>query len=851
MKHLLNENLNTLRIANIQGDKREWEEFIQSLYEIHLNKFSEDQLLTEGFLDKVKDTFKKATDDSKKYLKYSFNSFKKNAKKPFEFVKDIGDVFQGVNITSAKDLKSILKLAKIYSLSKGLNEADEKAVEISSVEEMEKLKPGQKFIWKGKDDRSFPASNFKNLPDGLISGEEYIQAFDEVNNAWLVSNTKEAARIENTDEYKSGGIIQKIGDFFRKNKWLTAAMVAPVLASATVGGNPEGAGQLVKAITGDDVNIDNNGVPQTGSNPDSMGDDDGDGLTNASGGDDIEKQTKKVDLGTDSPDSTDGTDIQKFKDNAKKLLPDENFDDVTTALKFKTGEYKLDQTAKKSAVENQTKSTLKLVEKEIAENGVTEEITIDQVLKGHISSNAGDNDNVANDGTDLAKGRLSTIEDITKTSNEQVSKIIKDKLGIDVKFNTKTVADSDVEGQVQHDAVDNSADQSSTVETKIATDGGKKIGTIKKWQPVVAVTGKGGSDMGQRVDIPGGSGSGKDGETRTTSASTTSGETPISVGDATPEMVNAVKKSNLNRNQEIFSVLKMMNPNIKGDPLDKTYKSWYPTTKKIVIQLRKSPDILLNKVKQITGVDIPQRAKSTGSFKRSGIAESLSLSSLLSEAAIDAKLNTIGITDAAIKKNQEEVIATLMLMYNLGTADVPTLSKLSTDSQEKIADLVGETDDKLTSTKPADVVTVEKDIKTNSSLKTALSRINTYDEFEALILGMAALVNPNLAKSKQNIKTVLRTLSDRIKNMNEESKTPSDTQGVYKIIDTLKILKTHLDRINTRKEFEELIFAILPFIDKTGQITQNKSRLAQSILRVTNRNALRTPDPIDLDKLGK
>ena len=60
MKYLLNEHLNVLRIANIQNKEREYEEFLQSLYEINLiNNYSKDQLLNESFVDKVKDTFKK------------------------------------------------------------------------------------------------------------------------------------------------------------------------------------------------------------------------------------------------------------------------------------------------------------------------------------------------------------------------------------------------------------------------------------------------------------------------------------------------------------------------------------------------------------------------------------------------------------------------------------------------------------------------------------------------------------------------------------------------------------------------------------------------------------------------
>jgi len=849
MKHLLNENLNILRIANIQSERREWEEFLQSLYEFHLNKFSEDQLLTEGFLDKVKDTFKKATDDSKKYLKYSFNSFKKNNEKPSEFVKDIGDAFQGSNIKSSKDLKTILKLARINSLSKGLNEVDEKSIEISSIEEMEKLKPGQKFIWKGKDDRSFPASNFKNLPEGLISGEEYIQAFDDTNNEWLVSNTKEAARVENNKDYESSGVIQKIGNFFRKNKWLTAAMVAPVLASATVGGNAEAMGQLVKAITGSDVNIDNSGVLQTGSNPNSMGDDDGDGLTKAGGGDDIQKQIQKIDLGADG--SIDDQDMQKFGNDLKKLTPDEDTDKISTAATYKVGEYKLDQNVKKAVVEKGVKDVLKQIEKQVAEKGVSKTITIKGEVKGHISSNAGNEDNVANDGSDLAKGRAATGDSIDKEIQDQVTKIIKTKLGVDVKFDTKSTADSDVEGQVQHKAVDNTADQSTTIKYKVETDGGKKIGSIKNWQPVVAVTGKGGSDMGQRIDIPGGSKSGKSSE-KGTEKSATSGETSTSVGDATPDQAKYLKKQNLNRNQEIFSVLKMANPDIKGDPSDKSYKSWDDNIKKVVINLRKSPDTLLKKFQSVTGINLSSRQKSTGLFKRSGVAE-VSLTEMVNEAAIDKTLESIGVTDEAIKKNKVEVMAMLMEMYKLSYTDIPAeeLKKLSPDEQKELKSITQELENKITQQKTPDVKAVEKYIETNSALKTALSRINNYDEFEALVLGMAALVNPSLAKSKQDIRAALFSLSNKIKAMKEESKTPSDTQGVYKIIETLKLLKSRLEAINTKQEFEELIFSLLPYIDPMGTITKDKGKLANAIIAASNRNSLKDTNPIDLDKLGR
>ena len=858
MKYLLNEHLNVLRIANIQNKEREYEEFLQSLYEINLiNNYSKDQLLNEGFVDKVKDTFKKATDQSKKYLQYSFNQFKKNGEKPSEFVKNIGDVFSGSGVKKPSDLKTILQLAKIYSLSNNkINEADEKAVEISSVSDLEKLENGAKFIWKGKYDKSIGASNFKNLPNGLIPGEEYIQAYDDVNNAWIVSNTKNIARIEKSSDYAGGGVIQKIGDFFRKFKWLTAAMVAPVLASATVGANAEPIGQLVKAITGDNVNIDNTPDNVTGSNPDYMGDVDQDKITSAGGGDDVPDSIKKpIKLGGDG--QIDNQDFKVFKDKIKSLIPNENVDDISTAATFEVGEYKLTPEQQKWVVEKGTNNVLNQIQKVIAEKGVTDTITVDGDIIGHISSNAGDQDNVANDGSDLVKARAATGDDIDKEIQKIIIEKVKGVFGDKVKvvFKVQTQADSNVDDQVQHRATNYTADQSVVVKYTVDADGGVTY-TIKNWQPIVAVTGKGVNDMGQRVDIKRPDVKGSEDKGSEDKGSEDEGpkrdERPIPTGDADPDEAKKLfKNKNLNRNQEIFSVLKMANPNIKGDPNDTTYKSWYPTIKKVVISLRKSPDTLLKKFQQVTGINLSQRQKSTGKFKRSGVAENISLGNMLNEAAIDQTLASIGVTDDAIRKNKVEVMAMLMAMYNLRYDDVDK-SKLTPEEQKQLKDItVFEELEKQIQKQRPDVSVLEKDIESNLSLKTALSRINTYDEFSALVLGMAALVNPNFAKQKQDIRTALSSLASKVRDMKEESDTPSDTEGVYKIIETLKLLKNHLNNINNKEEFEQLIFALLKYIDPKGTITKDTSKLANAIIAASNASSLKDARPIDLDQLGR
>jgi hypothetical protein len=865
MKYLLNEHLNVLRIANIQNEEREYEEFLQSLYEINLiNNYSKDQLLNESFVDKVKDTFKKATGQSKKYLQYSFNQFKKNGEKPSEFVKDIGDLFSGSGVKKTSDLKTILKLAKIDSLSpNNINEADEKAVEISSVSDIDKLENGAKFIWKGKyepdyqdefgtisNPRGGKLSKYNDVP-GLVPEEEYIQAYDDVNNQRSIANIREKNIIEKSSDYAGGGVIQKIGDFFRKHKWLTAAMVAPVMASTTSGANAEPFGQLVKAITGDNVNIDNTPDNVTGSNPDYRGDIDQDKITSAGGGDDVPDSIKKpIKLGGDG--QIDNQDFKVFKDKIKSLIPNENVDDISTAATFEVGEYKLTPEQQKWVVEKGTNNVLNQIQKIIAEKGVTDTITVNGDIIGHISSNAGDQDNVANDGSDLVKARAATGDDIDKEIQKIIIEKVKGVFGDKVKvvFKVQTQADSNVDDQTQHRATNYTADQSVVVKYTVDADGGVTY-TIKNWQPIVAVTGKGVNDMGQRVDIkrPDVKGSEDKGSE---DEGPKRDERPIPTGDADPDEAKKLfKNKNLNRNQEIFSVLKMANPNIKGDPNDTTYKSWDPNTKKVVISLRKSPDTLLKKFQQVTGINLSQRQKSTGLFKRSGVAESISLGNMLSEAAIDKTLVSISVTDDAIRKNKVEVMAMLMNMYNLRYDDVDK-SKLTPEEQKQLKDItVSDELEKQIQKQRPDVSVLEKDIESNTSLKTALSRINTYDEFEALVLGMAALVNPNFAKQKQDIRTALSSLASKVRTMKEESDTPTDTEGVYKIIETLKLLKNHLNNINNKEEFEQLIFALLKYIDPKGTITKDTSKLASAIIAASGRSSLKDARPVDLDQLGR
>lgn len=534
-------------------------------------------------------------------------------------------------------------------------------------------------------------------------------------------------------------------------------------------------------------------------------------------------------------------------DQASNQNPE--YDDTTTNtdlhIQHKTGE---------SGINQQDTQQMDDYADAVASTVLDDGMDVDVTVKSGVSKNADKFSNVSKSGGKLDQERNDEAEKqitdkLKKSFEDKGAKVTKTGDGLKVEKNGKTHTVKITKKLINWlknkvtSANDKNPTQASEFTAKVTSADTEKV--VKSFKFL---------DFVENPRLPGEIPVGKRGDDRprpTGDDKKPGVERPIPTGDADPEQAEFLNKQNLNRNQEIFSVLKMSNPNIKGDPIDRSYKSWDDNVKKVVIDLRKSPDVLLNKFKTVTGIEIPKRQKSTGIFKRSGVAEGILFETLLSEAAIDTKLASIGVTDDAIRKNKVEVMAMLADMYNLKSTDIPDFKKLTPAEQKQFKTITGELDDTISKQQSSDVKQITKDIESNTSLKTALSRINTYDEFEALILGMAALVNPNFAKQKQDIKSALFNLSNKIKAMKEESETPTDTQGVYKIIDALKLLKTHLENINSRQEFEELIFALLPHIDPKGTITKDKNRLASAIIAASNRNSLKDTKPVDLDRLGK
>lgn len=145
---------------------------------------------------------------------------------------------------------------------------------------------------------------------------------------------------------------------------------------------------------------------------------------------------------------------------------------------------------------------------------------------------------------------------------------------------------------------------------------------------------------------------------------------------------------------------------------------------------------------------------------------------------------------------------------------------------------------------PTDVKTVKKDIEQSTSVKTALGKIDTADDFRDLILQMSQFVSANLKKDKTSLKAALFAIANMLKAKQKQATKPvqedystftPDANFSFNAIEATKSLAQHLRNINDRREFADLIFSILPFIDPNGKITQDRNKLANIIFAAASK----------------
>lgn len=136
-----------------------------------------------------------------------------------------------------------------------------------------------------------------------------------------------------------------------------------------------------------------------------------------------------------------------------------------------------------------------------------------------------------------------------------------------------------------------------------------------------------------------------------------------------------------------------------------------------------------------------------------------------------------------------------------------------------------------------DVQIVGNDFENNTSVKTALSKIDTADDFRNLILQMSQFVSANLRKDKANLRSALYGIANQLKGkkvQEDYSFQTADSESAGKAIEAAKTLVQHLQKINTREEFAQLVKQVLPYIDPNGKITQDRGKLVNIIYGAAN-----------------
>jgi hypothetical protein len=294
----------------------------------------------------------------------------------------------------------------------------------------------------------------------------------------------------------------------------------------------------------------------------------------------------------------------------------------------------------------------------------------------------------------------------------------------------------------------------------------------------------------------------------------------------------------LNRNGQIATVLAKINPGLDiskklgTNDIESYTDSFFQKTQgdakklaALIVNIRKNPDAFLKKVSKATGIKLEPRAKAVATrqgrntqAQLQAIKESTSLIYLLEEAMIDQ------ISDDNIKNNQNLILALLGTMYaSAGNTELSIIPKDSAQAQELkglgftpqpggnyVFLAPGQTKKQVQ--KP-DVTRAADAISKNSSLVTALKRINNKEELKNLLLNITQYVNNNIKSKPEDVRRDLLAVGNKI-SLSEKDQTPQDVTNVIKILDRYTGLKNLLDRIGDREEFKQFLTVLLSFIDK-------------------------------------
>jgi len=839
------EFLRMQQLAGVKPAQDNYNEIIGILTEVYLyNHYYSKGILKEeineinlkSIASKIKDKFSKLPAKAQQVTKKVVDSIKKTGFNPTEILGDLSKV----NKRNVDQFFQTLRATQTLNLANKLQEAEEGNVqEFTDFNQLKNLKPGDKFVWKGKANSKVKWNGGDIVIDagkkqfGLKPNMEYIvqppvdyklggpepdvEEYTYTAPAEIWAN-KEVDYIAKQGEKNFGNKIMK---FFRfvGNKlggkkalaFLTAAMTLSNASAGTVGLFTDADVTGMYGPSGALANPDDTGVQD-------FTDQDSQDADKSSGEEGTEIDQNIPTSGTPYNTEIDDSEVVRGLDqNGVDTQGLEVTDNTATTQTYETGEGTLDDAGLEKSANELAEKTIDDLNDQLESNkgeNLTK-ITLKIKYGAAVSHNQGDDSNVSNSGGDLLDQRLDSSEKVAKLAAQKVQDAIEKTYGsgitVDISF-----AEVDTHNGIDDQKVQNAQDfletqssfQSSETDIDTSEKGGEPIKLV--YSQFVVDPDKLGFNASSEKNK--GEATPPSDKTKQEKSSTQSAKPVTQTPAQTKQDVSTLNK--FNRNSQIGLVLArisdksniwkqlgdnkvsnltdtiltgIINGKYKNSQGEITTSEEAKKIARLIINIRKSPDTLLKKISKSLDVDLQPRAKAiatkpgaTTRAQTQTVTE-FKLINILNEAMVDDVFQELGITDDIIQASKVRLLALLGSMYAAegdNTLSILDSSKLSDAEKKQLKGLgfISQPGGNYVFMKPGDAAT----------------QLRNVDKLQ------------------------------------DKNKTQPDVDRISKTIASRSSIKSLLKRIDTVAEFRDLVLAIFnqnsEFLDPEYKKDKNKTK---------------------------
>ena len=842
------EFLRMQKLAGIKPAQEDYNEVINILTEVHLYthyyskgilKENINEINLKGIASKIKDKFSKLPLKAKQSTKKVVDAIKSTGFNPVEVIGDASKI-------KREDIKKALdsiRATQTLNLAKKLQEAegDSTTPEFTDISQLKDLKPGNSFIWKGKENlgakwngQKIEVNSAQNK-FGLIPNTEYIvqppsiimlgpdgeeEPVEVPAQIWAKKEVEYLAKSE-------GG--SKIMKFFRfVGKKLGGEKALGILGAVSALGGAIGQGLSFLADTdlqafydtGAVASRDTQGVVDVADQAAK------DLIDNIDGEGDNEINKPLPTSGKVYNGEIDDSEVIRSLDaNNVDTQGLEVTDNTATTQTYATGEGTLNDAGINDAADELAEKTIEdlNIQLDDAEGENLTKISLKIKYGAAVSHNQGADSNVSNDGGDLLDQRLESSEKVAKLAAQKVQDVITktygDNINIDISFekvdNHNSIDDQKI--QTAEDFLETqSSFQSSESNIETSTKEGEPI-TLLYYQFLAEPDKLGSTPLGIKKGEQGKKPDEKpSGEPKSTSSKIVPTPPPSTPTNSEAERdIKAI--ANLNRQSQIAFLLAKTSPgenqenpglnlfkalglntstNITAGELNSIadqgiYKEKEVSMEaedlaKAIRRLVKSKPTIINAYAKLTGVKTKEKAARAsitqkgvkGKSASAPIKEGFSnLTQLLSEAADDININNLLKSIGSLSTQQAAYLAKLVNVMYVGDQGGDVLDSESSE---------------------------DKNFKVE------------YDKIQS----------PLASREKGEKYVFLDKKQDQVKPQSDADRLGSE-------VGKNKIVTTDLIRINTQDEVRDLIVQLVSLLNPN--LVQDKSNLKTIMFGVRNR----------------